>query len=225
MDYHNPQWQSSMRIRLDINNTLRSVVGAHGIDPADIQATAAAAGKALADIEANRAHLGWPDLPDQDFSAILAAAQKVMHVENFVVLGIGGSALGNIAVQSALNHPFYNDQPRGTRTHPRLYVIDNSDPDLNAALIETLDPASTVYNVISKSGTTAETMSSFLAVRAHLINTLGPNALKEHVIVTTDPSSGFMRQIGLREGLPMLELPRWPPSSTSCAPNKAKTWS
>jgi glucose-6-phosphate isomerase len=50
-------------------------------------------------------------------------------------------------------------------------------------------------------------MSSFLAVRAHLIKTLGPNALKEHVIVTTDPSSGFMRQIGLREGLPMLELP------------------
>jgi len=36
MDYHNPQWQSSMRIRLDINNTLRSVVGAHGIDPVDI---------------------------------------------------------------------------------------------------------------------------------------------------------------------------------------------
>jgi glucose-6-phosphate isomerase len=207
MDYHNPQWQSSMRIRLDINNTLRSVVGAHGIDPVDIQAMAAAAGNALADIEANRAHLGWPDLPAQDISAILAAAQKVMHVENFVVLGIGGSALGNIAVQSALNHPFYNDQPRGTRTHPRLYVIDNSDPDVNAALIETLDPASTVYNVISKSGTTAETMSSFLAVRAHLIKTLGPNALKEHVIVTTDPSSGFMRQIGLREGLPMLELP------------------
>ena len=96
MDYHNPQWQSSMRIRLDINNTLRSVVGAHGIDPVDIQAMAAAAGNALADIEANRAHLGWPDLPAQDISAILAAAQKVMHVENFVVLGIGGSALGNM---------------------------------------------------------------------------------------------------------------------------------
>ena len=207
MDYHNPQWQSSMRIRLDINNTLKGVVGTHGIDHHDITAMAGAAAKAIADIEATRAHLGWPDLPSQDISAIIAAAQKVMHVENFVVLGIGGSALGNIAVQSALNHPFYNDLPRGKRTHPRLYVIDNSDPDLNAALIETLDPASTVYNVISKSGTTAETMSSFLAVRAHLINTLGPNALKEHVIVTTDPSSSFMRQIGLREGLPMLELP------------------
>lgn len=207
MDYGNQQWRQSMRIRLDINNALRDVVGAHGIAADDIRAMAPAAARAIADIGATRAHLGWPDLPAQDISAILAAAQKVMHVENFVVLGIGGSALGNIAVQSALNHPFYNDLPKSTRKFPRLFVIDNSDPDLNAALLETLDPAETVYNVISKSGTTAETMSSFLAVRAHLLKTLGPDALKTHVIVTTDPKSGFMRQIGLREGIPMLELP------------------
>ncbi|MFM2033286.1 MAG: hypothetical protein RLZZ297_2051 [Chloroflexota bacterium] len=207
MDHGNQQWRQSMRIRLDINNALRDVVGAHGIAAADIRAMAPAAAKAIADIAATRAHLGWPDLPAQDISPILAAAQKVMHVENFVVLGIGGSALGNIAVQSALNHPFYNDLPKRERKYPRLFVIDNSDPDLNSALLSTLDPAETVYNVISKSGTTAETMSSFLAVREHILKTLGPDALKTHVIVTTDPKSGFMRQIGLREGLPMLELP------------------
>jgi glucose-6-phosphate isomerase len=207
MDYLNPTWQAQMRIRLDINNALRSVVGAHGIDPTQLQAMTDATKAAINDIEKNRTQLGWPVLPSQDVSAILDMAAKVKHVENFVVLGIGGSALGNIAVQSALNHPFYNDLPRSKRLAPKLYVIDNSDPDLNAGLIETLDPATTVYNVVSKSGTTAETMASFLTVRAHLEKTLGADALKSHIILTTDPSSGFLRQIGQREGWPMLDLP------------------
>lgn len=207
MDYLNPTWQAQMRIRLDINNALQSVVGQHGIDPSHLDAMADAAKAAILDIERNRTQLGWPVLPQQDVSAILDMAAKVKHVENFVVLGIGGSALGNIAVQSALNHPFYNDLPRSKRLAPKLYVIDNSDPDLNAGLIETLDPATTVYNVVSKSGTTAETMASFLTVRDHLAKTLGADALKSHIILTTDPSSGFLRQIGQREGWPMLDLP------------------
>ncbi|MEY3989331.1 MAG: hypothetical protein RI985_412, partial [Chloroflexota bacterium] len=193
MDYLNPTWQAQMRIRLDINNALQSVVGEHGIDPSHLNTMADAATAAIIDIERNRTQLGWPVLPQQDVSAILDMAAKVKHVENFVVIGIGGSALGNIAVQSALNHPFYNDLPRSKRLAPKLYVIDNSDPDLNAGLIETLDPATTVYNVISKSGTTAETMASFLTVREHLTKTLGADALKSHIILTTDPSSGFLR--------------------------------
>lgn len=207
MDYLNPTWQAQMRIRLDINNALQSVVGEHGIDPIHLNTMADAATAAIIDIERNRTQLGWPVLPQQDVSAILDMAAKVKHVENFVVIGIGGSALGNIAVQSALNHPFYNDLPRSKRLAPKLYVIDNSDPDLNAGLIETLDPATTVYNVISKSGTTAETMASFLTVRDHLTKSLGADALKSHIILTTDPSSGFLRQIGQREGWSMLDLP------------------
>lgn len=207
MDYLNPTWQAQMRIRLDINNALQSVIGQHGLDPSHLNAMAESAKAAITDIERNRTQLGWPVLPQQDVSTILDMAAKVKHVENFVVLGIGGSALGNIAVQSALNHPFYNDLPRNKRLAPKLYVIDNSDPDLNAGLIETLDPATTVYNVISKSGTTAETMASFLTVRDHITKTLGADALKSHIILTTDPSSGFLRQIGLREGWPMLDLP------------------
>ncbi len=207
MDYHNPAWRAQMRIRLDVNNTLRSLVGAHGIDDARIAHYIPHAVAAIADIDTNRATLGWPDLPHQDVSAIQAQATRIRHVENFVVLGIGGSALGNIALHSALNHPFYNDLPRSKRLAPRLFVIDNSDPDLNAGLLETLDPASTVYNVISKSGTTAETMASFLSVRAHLCNTLGDAALAQHIILTTDPTGGFLRQIGTQEGWTMLDLP------------------
>jgi glucose-6-phosphate isomerase len=207
MDYHNPTWRATMRIRLDVNNTLRTLVGPHGIDADHIAHYMPRAAAAIDAIDTQRTALGWPNLPSQDISAILAHAERVRHVENFVVLGIGGSALGNIAVHSALNHPFYNDLPRNKRLAPRLFVIDNSDPDLNAGLLETLDPASTVYNVISKSGTTAETMASFLSVRAHLSKTLGDAALAQHIILTTDPTGGFLRQIGTQEGWAMLDLP------------------
>ncbi len=207
MDYHNPAWRAKMRIRLDVNNTLRALVGPHGIDADHIAHYVPRATAAIDTIDTQRTTLGWPSLPSQDISAILAHAERVRHVENFVVLGIGGSALGNIAVHSALNHPFYNDLPRNKRLAPRLFVIDNSDPDLNAGLLETLDPTSTVDNVISKSGTTAETMASFLSVRAHLSKTLGDAALAQHIILTTDPTGGFLRQIGTQEGWAMLDLP------------------
>ena len=207
MQYHDTHWRTSMRIRLDVNNALDHTIGSHGVSEAALHALVPAAQQALADIHDQRQSLGWPVLPEQDVSQIIAVAERIRHVENFVVLGIGGSALGNIAVQSALNHPFYNELSRAKRTAPKLYVIDNSDPDLNAALLDTLDPASTVYNVISKSGTTAETMASFLAVRDHLSRTLGPAALKEHIVLTTDPQSGFVRQIGTKEGWTMLDLP------------------
>jgi len=207
MSYHNPTWQASMRIRLDVNNARTDVVGPHGVADTALHALVPAVQRAIQEIHDQRDTLGWPVLPDQDISAIVATAERIKHVENFVVLGIGGSALGNIAVHSALNHPFYNELPRAKRQAPKLYVIDNSDPDLNAALIETLDPATTVYNVISKSGTTAETMASFLAVRDHVSRTLGPAALPQHIILTTDPKSGFVRQIGTKEGWSMLDLP------------------
>ena len=55
--------------------------------------------------------LGFRKLP---YNTKLADEITVMASEiqercdNFVVVGIGGSALGNIALHSALNHPEYN---------------------------------------------------------------------------------------------------------------------
>ncbi len=85
--------------------------------------------------------------------------------DNFVVLGIGGSALGNIALQTALNKPYYNLNSDYRGEHPRVFFPDNVDPDRFKSLLETLDLSRTLFNVISKSGSTAETMSQFLIAR------------------------------------------------------------
>jgi len=103
-------------------------------------------------------------------------------ITDLVVLGIGGSALGTIALQSAL-------VPNPTK--PRLHVLDNVDPDLVHRVMEDVRPyaKTTLINVISKSGDTAETAAQFMAF-LHMLRT--ELKLKDgefpldNILVTTD---------------------------------------
>jgi glucose-6-phosphate isomerase len=143
----------------------------------------------------------------------LAASLKD-RCENLVVLGIGGSALGNIALQTALNPCMYNldDQKR---SGPRLFVFDNIDPDQFASFLnwanDKLDK--TVFNVISKSGRTAETAGQFLIVRQLLMDKLGPDSCKNQVVVTTgfgkddNDQPSTLLKIAAADKLPTLEVP------------------
>lgn len=123
------------------------------------------------------------------------ASELRPDTENLLVLGIGGSALGNIALQTALNPITYNLMHRAGRNGPRLFVLDNIDPVWFEAVMRLVqeDWAHTVVNVISKSGETAETSAQFLIVRDRMIKALGEDEATRRIIVTTDPAKGTMR--------------------------------
>jgi glucose-6-phosphate isomerase len=198
------------RIRLDYTNVLADVIGPdHGVTQAELDAQGGPVAEALAAVLARReADLRWLDLPyaDDVLEDILAYASKVQgRFKNVVVLGIGGSALGNTALHTALNSPYHNEDPPGGL--PRLYVLDNVDPDLVGEWIEHFDPAETLFNVISKSGGTAETMSQFLIFRALLVERLGEEGHRDHVVVTTDVEKGILREIVTREGYASFVVP------------------
>ncbi len=129
--------------------------------------------------------------------------------ETLVVCGIGGSALGNIALQTALNPYTYNLLPGEQRGGPRLFVMDNVDPMQFGALLDLLDDQldTTLFNVISKSGETAETAAQFLIVRDMLRQRLGPDGPKDRIVVTTDANKGTMRDIVTAEGYESLPVP------------------
>jgi glucose-6-phosphate isomerase len=125
-----------------------------------------------------------------------------------VVLGIGGSALGNIALQTALNPYMYNidsDQRKG----PRLFVFDNVDPAQLGSFLNWISDKldKTIFNVISKSGRTAETASQFLIIRKMLLDALGPDAMQKQVVATTDAAQGTMRKIADAANLRSLIVP------------------
>ena len=153
--------------------------------------------------------LGWTDLPRQDPAPYLDfAASRAGKHDCLLVIGIGGSALGTIALRTALLPFHWNELSSAERQHrPRLYVLDNIDPDETAALLERLDLKRTLVNVISKSGGTAESMAGYLVVRERLEATVGAAALKDHLVFTTDPVKGALRAIGEPLGVPLFDLP------------------
>jgi glucose-6-phosphate isomerase len=128
--------------------------------------------------------------------------------ENLVVLGIGGSALGNIALQTALN-PYTYNLDNNRRKGPRLFVFDNVDPAQFGSFLDFITPRlrHTVFNVISKSGQTAETASQFMIVYKMLETRFGREKLKDRIIATTDAQKGTLRKIATETGLPTLVVP------------------
>jgi glucose-6-phosphate isomerase len=85
-------------------------------------------------------------------------------------------------------------------------VVDNVEPEPILELLRTLNPHKTLVNVISKSGSTAETMAAFLVFRQWLELGLGAD-WKKHVVVTTDPAKGILRPYAQAESLSAFEVP------------------
>jgi hypothetical protein len=102
------------------------------------------------------------ELPNDDLALL-----PDMYVD--AEIGIGGSALGTIALRSALLDPFWNELDSAERDFfPRLYVLDNVDPHTFGTFLRRVDLRRTLFNVVSKSGGTAETMGQFMIVRQML---------------------------------------------------------
>lgn len=200
-----------MRIRIDYTNMLTTACGAHGVEPSELAAEFEKGRAALCSLRAKRGQIRWRDLPynqDEIVEKILAVAEDVRgRAESFVVLGIGGSALGPIAVQQALNHPRWNELPKAKRNGPKLYVEDNVDPERMAALFDVIDPETTVFNVITKSGSTSETMAQLLTVMRTLIDLYGEEHLKDRLIATTDCEKGNLIGIAKKYGLTTFYVP------------------
>ena len=121
-------------------------------------------------------------------------------------MGIGGSALGPIAVFQALCHLRHNELPKKARKAPKLYVEDNVDPERMASLLNVLDLEKTVFNVVTKSGATSETMSQYLIIIDILKAKFGDKA-KEHMIATTSANKGNLIKIAKAEGFKTFYIP------------------
>lgn len=204
-------------LTIDYANCLADRIGNHGLDAARIGpgSELADAARTLTASLAKTRGTGWErwrDLPfgearRQHVSAVKTlASERRSAFENLVVLGIGGSALGNIALQAALNPPTWNLMPPEKRGGPRMFVIDNVDPANFTAIMEACPPGQTLYNVVSKSGETAETAAQFMWVRDALNRALGKKAA-DHVVAITDPEKGTMRKICDAEGYVTLPVP------------------
>jgi len=200
-------------LRLDYGNLMKPRV-TDGVDAEQLTGTLAARfAEAHARVEGSRAAgtLGFLDLPYATEAVERArelADGYAQWFEDVVVLGIGGSGLGARALKEALLGPYWNELTAEDRDHfPRLHVVDNPDPYTFRALLQRVDPARTMFNVVSKSGATAETMAQYLVARGCVEEAVGPDKARGHFLFTTDPRQGALRAIGEAEDVPMLSIP------------------
>ena len=134
------------------------------------------------------------------------AAKSRGKFDDVVILGIGGSALGPIALRTALRPSGWNmldDKARGG--FPRLQVLDNVDPETIASLLNRVKLERTVFIVTSKSGGTAETMAQFLIVHDRLAS--AKLDVSKQMVFVTDPKQGALRPLAERLNVPALDIP------------------
>ena len=197
-----------MTLRIDYSNMM---ILPGGID----QRAWATAGKQFADAKRGFDSLratgtvGFVDLPADkkllDQVTTFASAARGKY-DDVVILGIGGSALGPIALRTALRPSGWNmldDRARGG--YPRLHVLDNVDPETIAALLGRLQLARTLFIVTSKSGGTAETMAQFLIVYNRI--EWAKLDVAKQVVFVTDPKQGALRPLADRLKVPALDIP------------------
>jgi glucose-6-phosphate isomerase len=197
---------SRNRLTIDCTNLMAAGVAECGLSESDLDRWAKPAQAAVATTldRRKRGDIGFLELPDDrhqaravlDFAAALDPA-----IDTVVVLGIGGSSLGPHALYSALGRPLDALRPRGPGMPRRLLFPDNADPATFAAVLELCAPEKTLWNVVTKSGATAETAAQLLVLYEHLERALGAEKARARLVVTTDPGRGALRRLAQRLGL------------------------
>src|SRR5208283_72680 len=189
-------------IKIDLSNLLQDSIGHNGLTKEDFNNVRRTALNDLLNQEQypENAFLTLPDTAyAENASAIKEMGSYAGRFDNFILLGIGGSALGPRSILEALR-PFHNFTGR-----PRVFIYDNVDPLTLKNILELVDLGRTVINVITKSGSTAETMASFMILWQQMKDqSLKP---EEHLIITTDPAKGNLRKIVNDYGLRSLPVP------------------
>ena len=181
---------------VDIGNAL-STVASPGVSREALEALDEKVANAHERIEEGRADdeqgyaaLNLPERTDPD--AIQSAVDPVADSEALITVGIGGSALGAATIVDAID------------TDLETVFLDNVDPEWVTAHLADLPLENTAINVVSKSGTTAETLANFLVVR-EAFEEAGVDWTDQTIVTTGE--SGPLYDLSERHDLPALRVP------------------
>lgn len=188
-------------------NAMKERAGDDGLSSADINQSAGR--EALRGVKQRfeSGEIGFPALPldTKTAAAVVKFADGLRgKIDDVLLVGIGGSALGAYALDQAVRGPHPVQLPAGKSkiARPRLVVLDNVDPGLIAAALEHCNPKRTAVCVIAKSGSTAETLSTFMIVREWM-----GKAAKDRIIAITDEHKGDLLAIAKEEDWPQFFIP------------------
>ncbi len=120
--------------------------------------------------------------------------------DNFIQVGIGGSALGANASIGFLNGLYSN-----YKSKKRYFALDNIDPQ-RLDFVMSLDFEKTVFHIVSKSGSTIETLSQFFIIFEEAEKRLKCDVNKHFVFTTSD--KGFLYEFAQEHNIKTFFIPR-----------------
>ncbi|WP_456485218.1 glucose-6-phosphate isomerase [Hydrogenimonas sp.] len=147
-----------------------------------------AIGKVIEERESAKA--GYFNLPDDskmivtEVNAYAASSELIANSDTIAVIGVGGASLGTQAIEGMLRHKYPNAK--------RMIFFENPDPIRLSEKFSMIRKEKTIFLIVSKSGTTIETMAMFKAVIGHFDLDL-KNDDRERVIAITDDGSPLCR--------------------------------
>ncbi|MGE3610521.1 MAG: glucose-6-phosphate isomerase [Bacteriovoracaceae bacterium] len=124
--------------------------------------------------------------------------EKFCHKKYFIHIGIGGSALGPEMLLSAL----------GNNSGVDFIFLNNIDPDEFERNLMKIDLKESLIYVVSKSGTTAETVAA-MSILVNELKKIGvkESEFKDYFVFCTDPEKGDLRSLAQKWHVTALSIP------------------
>ena len=129
---------------------------------------------------------GYYNLPEDskmivtEVNAYASSNSVIKNSDTIAVIGIGGSSLGTKAIDSMLRHKY----PQAKR----IIFFENPEPVEVSQKFASIDKNKTVFIVVSKSGSTIETMSLFKAVISYFNIDLNGEDTNRLIAITDEGS-------------------------------------
>ncbi len=141
---------------------------------------------------------------DTDLSQINACTtaaktfSESSSIKDCIFIGIGGSSLGPMCVLDSLKHL--------ATSKMQFHFFENPDPIDWTYRIQKLNPAHTMVCVVTKSGTTYETISIFMLAYDWLKRGVGAHQAAKQTMAITDPEKGELLEFAKKEGISTLSI-------------------
>jgi len=140
--------------------------------------------------------------------SVVIEKKKKLSPQVLIVIGIGGSNLGTIAVHKALQGDFYNEKNNGAL---KVYFADTVDSDYLENIVQLVecdlkDGKNILLNIVTKSGTTTETIVNF-EIFFELLKKHRPDNYNDYIVITTDNGSPLWEYAN-QNNIDCLEVPK-----------------
>ena len=136
--------------------------------------------------------LGWLDTPSSMLDCVddltrFADQVRDDGIRHVVLLGMGGSSLGAEVLWQCAKAP----SPLAGESWPELIVLDSTIPARIQSVVESIDPAHTLFLVSSKSGTTIEPNMLYKLFRSVVEDAVGGESAGDRFVAITDAGTAL----------------------------------